>query len=296
MTPIENALIIGDSISIGYTLPKGKGGPTVAPQPKGSACRLRPNGENLFPKEKGGKVQVPLADYEKNLHKLVARMKKSAKKLVWRNTTPVPPGSKGRYAGDSVKFNEAAARVMKKHGVPTLDLYTPSKKNMKEWMQSRGKRPLFPARFASLGRNRSQGRPRAPEGLVHFLLGRTHGGKGIDQTGPRHVVTALGPKVPRRFLQDFAHFPRIDVGVGAENEGRHPGAMRAGKGIARRADNEGGSLILAYFLPASPRVQRGGAQTGIRSERRSSRVCPWACPSGNRKRISPLPKSRVPDC
>ena len=24
---------------------------------------------------------------------------------------------------------------MKKHGVPTLDLYTPSKKNMKEWMR-----------------------------------------------------------------------------------------------------------------------------------------------------------------
>ena len=96
---------------------------------------MGPNGENLYPKEKGGKVQVPLADYEKNLHKLVARMKKSAKKLVWRNTTPVPPGSKGRYVGDSVKFNEAAARVMKKHGVPTLDLYTPSKKNMKEWMR-----------------------------------------------------------------------------------------------------------------------------------------------------------------
>jgi lysophospholipase L1-like esterase len=37
--------------------------------------------------------------------------------------------------GDSVKFNEAAARVMKKHSVPTLDLYTPSKKNMKGWMK-----------------------------------------------------------------------------------------------------------------------------------------------------------------
>ena len=62
-------------------------------------------------------------------------MKKSTKKLVWRNTTPIPPGSKGRYVGDSVKFNEAAQRVMKKHGVPTLDLYTPSKKNMKDWMR-----------------------------------------------------------------------------------------------------------------------------------------------------------------
>jgi hypothetical protein len=174
MAPIEeieglpNVLIIGDSISIGYTLPtrallKGKvnlhriptnGGPTtkgVTEIEKWLGKRkwdlihfnwglhdlkyMGPKGENLYPKEKGGKVQVPLADYERNLHKLVARMKKSAKRLVWRNTTPIPPGSKGRYVGDSVKFNEAAARVIKKHGVPTLDLFTPSKKNMKDWMK-----------------------------------------------------------------------------------------------------------------------------------------------------------------
>ena len=174
MAPIEevknlpNALIIGDSISIGYTLPtrallKGKvnlhriptnGGPTT----KGIAeiekwlgekkwdlihfnwglhdlKYMGKDGTNLVPKEKGGVVQVPLAEYEKNLEKLVIRMKKSAKQLVWRNTTPIPPGSKARYVGDSVKYNQAAARVMKKHGVPTLDLYTPSKKNMKDWMR-----------------------------------------------------------------------------------------------------------------------------------------------------------------
>ena len=33
------------------------------------------------------------------------------------------------------KYNQAAARVMKKHGVPTLDLFTPSKTNMKDWMK-----------------------------------------------------------------------------------------------------------------------------------------------------------------
>ncbi|MBG30284.1 MAG: G-D-S-L family lipolytic protein [Opitutae bacterium] len=174
MAPIKDVaglprvLIIGDSISIGYTLPtrallKGKvnlhriptnGGPTT----KGVAeidkwlgdgkwdlihfnwglhdlKYMGPNGENLFPKEKGGKVQVPIDEYEKNLHKLVARMKKTGAKLVWRNTTPVPPGSKGRYVGDSVRFNEAAARVMKKHGVPTLDLFTMSKERMKELMR-----------------------------------------------------------------------------------------------------------------------------------------------------------------
>ena len=62
-------------------------------------------------------------------------MKKSAKQLVWRNTTPIPPGSRARYVGDSVKYNDAAARVMKKLKIPTLDLFTPSMKNMKEWMK-----------------------------------------------------------------------------------------------------------------------------------------------------------------
>ena len=174
MAPIEevkglpHVLIIGDSISIGYTLPtrtllKGKmnlhriptnGGPTtkgVTEIEKWLGKRkwdlihfnwglhdlkyMGKDGTNLVPKEKGGIVQVPLSEYEKNLEKLVIRMKKSATQLVWRNTTPIPPGSRARYVGDSVKYNQAAARVMKKHGVPTLDLFTPSKKNMKDWMK-----------------------------------------------------------------------------------------------------------------------------------------------------------------
>jgi len=165
---LPRVLLIGDSISIGYTLPtrdflKGKanlhriptnGGPTT----KGLASidewlgnrkwdlihfnwglhdlkYMGPNGENLFPKEKGGKPQVPIDAYEKNLDKLVTRLKKTGAKLIWRNTTPVPPGSKGRYVGDSVKFNTAATRVMKKHGVPTHDLFTMSKKRMREIMR-----------------------------------------------------------------------------------------------------------------------------------------------------------------
>ncbi len=165
---LPNVLIIGDSISIGYTLPtrvllQGKvnlhriptnGGPTtkgITEIEKWLGERkwdlihfnwglhdlkyMGPKGQNLYPKDKGGKEQVALADYEKNLDKLVARMKKSATKLVWRNTTPIPPGSAGRYVGDSIRYNQAAARVMKKHGIPTLDLFTPSKKNMKDWMK-----------------------------------------------------------------------------------------------------------------------------------------------------------------
>ena len=164
---LPRVLLIGDSISIGYPLPvreflKGKvnihriptnGGPTTrgltsidAWLGKGKWDLIHfnwglhdlkfmgPNGENLFPKEKGGKAQVPLDEYESNLEKLTARMKETGAKLVWRNTTPIPSGSKGRYVGDSVKYNEAAARVMKKHNVPSQDLFTVSKERMEELM------------------------------------------------------------------------------------------------------------------------------------------------------------------
>ena len=167
MPGLPRVLLIGDSISIGYTLPtrallEGKvnlhriptnGGPTIKGleqidtwlgKKKWDVIHFNwglhdlkymgPNGENLFPKEKGGKVQVPIQEYEKNLERLVVRMKKTNAKLIWRNTTPVPPGSKGRYVGDSIKYNAAAARVMIRHGIPTHDLFTMSKKRMKEIM------------------------------------------------------------------------------------------------------------------------------------------------------------------
>ena len=167
MLGLPRVLLIGDSISIGYTLPtrallEGKvnlhriptnGGPTIKGleqidtwlgKKKWDVIHFNwglhdlkymgPNGENLFPKEKGGKVQVPIQEYEKNLERLVVRMKKTNAKLIWRNTTPVPPGSKGRYVGDSIKYNAAAARVMIRHGIPTHDLFPMSKKRMKEIM------------------------------------------------------------------------------------------------------------------------------------------------------------------
>tara|TARA_B100000579_G_scaffold163177_1_gene132526 strand:+ start:315 stop:1001 length:687 start_codon:yes stop_codon:yes gene_type:complete len=165
---LPRVLLIGDSISIGYTLPvrellKGKvnlhriptnGGPTIKGLEQIDAWigkkkwdvihfnwglhdlkYMGPNGENLFPKEKGGKVQVALLEYEKNLERLVHRLSKTGAKLIWRNTTPIPPGSKGRYVGDSIKYNNAASRVMIRHGVPTHDLFTISRERMKEIMR-----------------------------------------------------------------------------------------------------------------------------------------------------------------
>jgi acyl-CoA thioesterase-1 len=163
---LPRVLLIGDSISIGYTLAvrdllKGKanvhripanGGPTInglknLKQWLGDSKwdvihfnwglhdlkYMGPNNENRAdPKAAGAHVQVPLADYEKNLRELVGQMKATGAKLVWCNTTPVLEGSPGRVAGDELKYNEAAARVMKDAGIPTNDLWTHAKAKIRE--------------------------------------------------------------------------------------------------------------------------------------------------------------------
>lgn len=155
---LPRVLLIGDSISIGYTvavreLMKGKanvhripvnGGPTPNGLKNLTAWLgdskwdvihfnwglhdlkyMGPNNENLAdPKAATSHQQVPLADYEKNLTELVKRLQATRAKLIWCSTTPVAEGSKGRVSGDEVKYNEAAARVMKAAGVPINDLYS----------------------------------------------------------------------------------------------------------------------------------------------------------------------------
>lgn len=154
---LPRVLLIGDSISIGYTvsvrkLLNGKAnvhrpltncGPTtrglanidawLGKQPWDvihfnwglhDLKYLGPKGQNLAdPLADDSHQQVPPDEYEKNLRKLVQRMEQTKAKLIWCSTTPVPKGAKGRVVGDSVKYNEIAAKVMKDHGVAVNDLY-----------------------------------------------------------------------------------------------------------------------------------------------------------------------------
>jgi lysophospholipase L1-like esterase len=158
---LPDVLIIGDSISIGYTRAarailagkanvwrpmRGKGpdncGDTVIGLEKldnwlgkqkwdvihfnwglWDLCYRDPKGGRLGGRDKvGGKLSVPQADYEKNLEQLVTRLKATDAKLVWANTSFVPEGETGRFVGDDEKYNVVAARVMEKHGIPTNDL------------------------------------------------------------------------------------------------------------------------------------------------------------------------------
>ena len=83
---------------------------------------MGPNGENLVEPDEG-KQQVSIEDYEANLRSIVKRLKETKATLIWRNTTPVPPGAKGRVVGDSEKYNKVAQRVMKENGIAIQDMY-----------------------------------------------------------------------------------------------------------------------------------------------------------------------------
>jgi len=166
---LPRVLLIGDSISIGYTLPvrallKDEAnvhrpltncGPTIRGLEHIDAWLgehkwdvihfnwglhdlkyMGPNGQNLAkPAAAGSHQQVPPAEYEKNLRKLVARLKETGATLIWCSTTPVPEGAAGRVVGDAVKYNAIAAKVMQEHDVAIDDLYAFSLPKLKEIMR-----------------------------------------------------------------------------------------------------------------------------------------------------------------
>ena len=65
-----------------------------------------------------GNHQVAIKDYQKNLEKEIAIMKKTGATLIWCTTTPVPNNSHGLYArrkGEAAIYNKAAMQVISKH-------------------------------------------------------------------------------------------------------------------------------------------------------------------------------------
>ncbi|MBB6324907.1 hypothetical protein FHS59_000522 [Algoriphagus iocasae] len=76
-----------------------------------------------------GKITSSLEEYEQNLDSLVTFIqKKTDAKLIFATTTYVPKKEAGRFAKDAQRYNKVAKSIMKKHGVLINDLYPPSKK------------------------------------------------------------------------------------------------------------------------------------------------------------------------
>ena len=145
---LPRVLLIGDSISMGYTLPtrkllEGKANVHRIPTNGGPTKNGIANIDKWLGSSKwdvihfnwgihdlkfmpDGKRQVEPADYEKNLRDLVAKMKATGAKLIWATTTPIPSGDlvPARKFGEVKEYNDIAAKVMRESGVAVDDLNT----------------------------------------------------------------------------------------------------------------------------------------------------------------------------
>jgi lysophospholipase L1-like esterase len=136
---LPRVLLIGDSVSRGYTLPA-----RVALERKANVHRAP---ENCGPTSNGikkmdvwlgeGKWDVihfnfgihdrktSAKDYENRLELIVKQLKATGAKLIWASTTPIPPDTKdGPEASTAIiEKNRIAADIMKKNMVHVNDLF-----------------------------------------------------------------------------------------------------------------------------------------------------------------------------
>jgi lysophospholipase L1-like esterase len=135
---LPRVLLIGDSVSRGYTQPTRAALAGVANVHRAPAnCGPTAAGvKNLEVWLGVGKWDVihfnfgihdrgtPAADYVQRLEAIVARLEKTGAKLVWASTTPIPDNPAQKQTARSiVEKNALAAEVMRKHGIPTDDLF-----------------------------------------------------------------------------------------------------------------------------------------------------------------------------
>ena len=78
--------------------------------------------------------QATVEMYEKNLREIVAKLKATGAKLIFATTTPVPEGSMKVYRtdADAVKYNAAALKVMKENDIAVNDLYAFAKPQLQK--------------------------------------------------------------------------------------------------------------------------------------------------------------------
>lgn len=158
---LPRVLLIGDSISMGYTLPVRKlfegtanvhrppenGGPTTTGLAKiDSWLTVNDNNKwdvihfnwglhDLKVTKEGNQVNPD--QYEKNLRLLVKKLKATGAKLIWAATTPVPGGklSPPRKNEDVLQYNAIALKIMKEEGIAINDLYAAVLPKHSQWQR-----------------------------------------------------------------------------------------------------------------------------------------------------------------
>ncbi len=137
---LPTVLLIGDSISIGYTVPVrkfllGKANVHRIPESAGSSTR----GHGMLPIWLANKewdvihfnwglhdleYQIPIGIYENDVETNVKILKETEAKLIFATTTPYTEGSiRNRTPEDCVQYNLVAKKIMDAYRVSINDLY-----------------------------------------------------------------------------------------------------------------------------------------------------------------------------
>lgn len=136
---LPRVLLIGDSISRGYTLDTrkalaGKANVHRAPENCGPTANGLKKIDIWLGDRKWDVIhfnfgihdrKTPAADYAQRLETLIARMKQTGARLIWATTTPVPPDTQEgpEQVTQIAEKNAIALEVMKKHGIAIDDLH-----------------------------------------------------------------------------------------------------------------------------------------------------------------------------
>ena len=139
---LPRVLLIGDSVSRGYTLAvrtalAGKANVHRAPENCGPSANGLKKLETWLASAGPAKWDVihfnfgihdratPLEEYTSRLTQILTRLQSSGAKLIWASTTPIPDDpAKKQTAASIVERNTAAAALMAKQAIATDDLFT----------------------------------------------------------------------------------------------------------------------------------------------------------------------------
>ena len=159
---LPKVLLIGDSISIGYTpnvrqLLKSKANVYRAPTNCGSTDSGLENmtkwlggkkwdvihfnfglHDMMYIDNKGqlddsGRQVNSITKYKQNLEQITIQLKANAGKVLFATTTPVTEGTKGFKVDDPAKYNAAAIEVMKKNKIRVNDLHDMNAESLREY-------------------------------------------------------------------------------------------------------------------------------------------------------------------
>lgn len=91
-------------------------------------CYRHPDSKVQGKRDKvNGSITYTIEEYEQNLDALIKLMKeKSDAQLIFVTTTYVPENEAGRHAQDAITYNEVARKIMEANGVAINDIYKKS--------------------------------------------------------------------------------------------------------------------------------------------------------------------------